>query len=337
MSEIQRYDSIASIFDEISNYKKDLIFCIDENISEIYNKELKTLKAKNNKFFIFNAGERAKTFEQWSQAVEYFLEIGVNRQSHLVAIGGGALSDVAGFVASTLLRGISWSVVPTTILSQVDASIGGKVAINSRNGKNLIGNFHQPNKVFLTQEFNKTLPGEYLKSGLGEIVKYAFIDRAIAKKITDNVDMTEIMYDCANIKKNIVEKDPEEKNIRKILNLGHTFGHAIEWKFKIPHGVAVVWGMVIVFSIFKQDENLTKLKKIVKSLGLKIERLFIEDIPIEEFMCLVSKDKKIVAGNKLEMIVLNVDAEVVIEEMLVSEIERNLIEVEGDIRAFSFD
>lgn len=340
MSEIKDFKTIKEIWTYLENGNHDFLVCIDSNVERLYEKELEHFKSKyKHKWFTFPAGEEAKSLLNWQKALEFFIENGVHRQSTLVAIGGGALSDVAGFVASTLLRGIQWMVVPTTILSQIDASIGGKVAVNSKHGKNLIGNFHQPKKVLITDEFLTTLDSNEVLSGYGELLKYAFIDKKISTLIENESPMLELMKECASVKQEIVTKDPTEQGIRKILNLGHTFGHVIEWKYKLSHGLSVIWGMAIIFTLFNQKDELNKLKKMV--IQLKIEDSLVNPIHQGEnaydFFDLLVKDKKIISQKTIELIVVSENKDVISKEFDLTNLKELLSLKMREISEISFN
>ncbi len=340
MSDIKDFASIKEICTYIKSKNLDLIICADSNVERIYAKELESLKSINNqKWFTFPQGENAKNLAEWERAVEFFIERGVNRKTVLVAIGGGALSDVSGFVASTLLRGIQWIVIPTTILSQIDASIGGKVAVNSRYGKNLIGNFHQPSEILLCDEFLSTLETREILSGYGELLKYAYIDHKIYQLIENKTSMIKLMKACAQVKLDIITKDPFELGLRKVLNLGHTFGHAIEWKYKLSHGESVLWGLAIIFKLFDQNEELEKLKKMIKLLNIEDSLLnpIKQELNVDDFFEVLTKDKKILTQKTIELIIVNETKEVVVNEYDLSKIKEIFKTKMRDMCAISFD
>lgn len=250
-TKIKKVQKIEQIKNYIDKIKSDtVLLCVDQSVYSNYLSKI----TFNKKIHIWKciSGEDGKTFSEYKNCIEYFIQKGVNRNSHLIAIGGGAISDLGGFVASTLLRGISWSVVPTTLLSMIDASIGGKVGINTDKYKNLIGSFHLPDTVLFYYPFLETLSEKEFRSGLGELVKYCFLDKEIYNTLMSSKDLNEVLYDCSNYKKKIVGKDFKENNKRKILNLGHTFGHAIEKIYQKSHGESVVWGMVVIFILFEK-------------------------------------------------------------------------------------
>lgn len=210
------------------------------------------------------AGEKAKELAVTESAFYKMLKHSFDRSSAILALGGGAVSDVAGFIASIFMRGIDWYIYPTTLLSQVDASIGGKTAINLGGVKNLIGSYYQPKAVFMDIDTLATLSDRQWRSGMAEVIKYAAaIDKSLFSKLNNKTrqkkHLLEIIYRCFLLKCRIVEKDEKEKTgLRKLLNFGHTLGHAIE---KIAsfglytHGEAVSIGMVLAAKV-SQELNL---------------------------------------------------------------------------------
>ncbi|MBH46744.1 MAG: hypothetical protein CME71_01085 [Halobacteriovorax sp.] len=340
MSKWIRKSNIDEIAKSLMEDERQLLVCIDAQVERLYASELADLKGRHNLlWFSFGQGENAKNFAEWERALEFFIDRGVSRKSHLIAIGGGALSDAAGFVAATLLRGITWSIVPTTILSQVDASIGGKVAINAKHGKNLVGSFHQPNEIFVCEDFLSSLSKEEIISGKGEIAKYAFLDLKIAQAIEAQESLSHIIDLCAVYKLELVKRDFKESGERKILNLGHTFGHAVEWSYSIPHGEAVIWGLALIFILDDQSQQLEKLKKV-------LENLQVRDIKtpwnksswdLDRMIAIVKKDKKSIDSESVELIVVNSQDQVVIEERKWSNISNALTRKQGDIHALSLN
>jgi 3-dehydroquinate synthase len=248
---------------------------------------------KLSKHYVYwlHEAETSKNLTIFEDICSYFLSHGVDRQSTIWAIGGGATSDLAGFVAATLLRGISWRVVPTTLLSQLDASLGGKVAVNHDSGKNLIGAFHEPEAIYISNEWITTLSQDEINSGIGELVKYALLSQDIFSLVLKNkVVTTEVILKCLEFKKMIVEKDPFEKNVRKCLNLGHTLGHAFEILGKMNHGQAVLLGMEVLLKSFKFDSDYQKLMQLKKHFNL--EELKIPKVDTDQFWKMVFQDKK---------------------------------------------
>lgn len=172
----------------------------------------------------------------------------ISRSDAIIGLGGGATTDLAGFAAATWLRGISWYAIPTSLAAMVDAAIGGKTAINSSSGKNLIGSFYSPSGVYIDLQFLQTLPARDLSAGMAEVIKCGFIsDEKILKLVQEDVvDFKELIYRSVKVKADVVNRDFKESKLREILNYGHTLGHAIEKhsKFKLRHGEAVSIGLV---------------------------------------------------------------------------------------------
>lgn len=306
MSKISLHYNTSRIFDDLNKIDSDqLIFVWDENIEKIYGEELRGMTPENSPIWVCPNGEDAKSIEAYERGVDFFLDSGIHRGSHLVAIGGGAVSDSAGFMAATLLRGINWSVVPTSLLSMIDAAIGGKVGLNSRRGKNLIGAFHFPKRVFINPNFLSTLPNDELVSGKGELIKYAYLDEELGQLLEKNAELDDLIYRCANYKQEVVSRDAKESGERKKLNLGHTIGHAIEKIYEVKHGVAVYWGMVLIAELLNKEDILTSLEKYRMSL---LGEDFLppwgeQKIPLDQVMDFLSKDKKKASNSEIDLIV----------------------------------
>lgn len=203
--------------------------------------------------YTFPAGESSKTTAQWIKIVEFLAENRLSRADLVIALGGGVTGDMAGFAAASYMRGIDYVQIPTTLLSQIDSSVGGKTAVDLPQGKNLCGAFHQPILVLIDPEVLATLSRRFFSDGMGEAIKYGCIkSRALFDRI-QNEDagdfLDELIYDCVDIKRRVVEADATEKGERALLNFGHTVGHAIEKLSHfsgITHGAAVGVGMVYV-------------------------------------------------------------------------------------------
>jgi 3-dehydroquinate synthase len=250
-------------------------------------------------------GERAKTWAVVQGLARQLLARGAHRRTPVIALGGGVVGDLSGFLASIFMRGLPLIQVPTTLLAMVDAAIGGKTAINLPEGKNLVGTFHQPRLVVIDPEFLRTLPRAERLNGLAEVLKAGFIrDRDLlvrlgalkAKLFTDEVELTETIYRAAAIKAQVVAADEREGDLRRILNFGHTLGHGLEQAsgFRLPHGRAVAWGMVAALTL---SERLTGLdpeeaawgRRLIRDLGLCRPRLQLNP---EAVMAALSLDKK---------------------------------------------
>lgn len=237
-------------------------------------------------------GEGAKSFKVFEEVCKKLLDLGFHRNDLIIALGGGVIGDLGGFVAASYMRGIDFINIPTTTLSQIDSSIGGKTAINLGDTKNIIGAFYQPKGVFIDLEVLKTLPRRHYYNGLVEALKAGLIyDKELFeifenKNINDNLQ--EIIYRTLLVKKDVVEKDEKEENLRKILNFGHTVGHGIEGFFHLKdvlHGEGVAMGMLPMI----EDEGLReRTKKILKKMNIDTDIEYDREKVFE----LMLKDKK---------------------------------------------
>ncbi len=318
MKQLIEVVDFESLSIKIEGLKVDgIIFLIDEFVLSLYKDHLNLQdlgKATNKKVILktIPRGEKAKSFHIYENIVEEILREGIHRNYHVIACGGGAISDISGFIASSLLRGLSWSVIPTTLLSMVDASIGGKTGINSKSGKNLIGAFHMPDHIWLNPFFLETLPKEEFLNGFGEVLKYSFLDIKIKESLLNSkFKISEIIHLCANYKSRLVEEDFKEKGPRKYLNLGHTFGHAFEKMYPISHGEAVYWGMQLLFHIFERQDLIKDCDDMMRALNLsfgkapwgnvlKDSSTFVNDV-----MGFVKRDKKVISEKEIELVFIN--------------------------------
>lgn len=260
-----------SILEEI-NYKNYIVI-FSKKVYKLYSKILVFPKDKT---FILNDGEGEKNFKNYTKILDFALLKKLKREDAIIAIGGGVVGDLAGFAASSYMRGINFIQVPTTLLAAVDSSVGGKTAVNTKFGKNLIGAFYQPKAVFINVNFLKTLDEKQFKSGLGEVIKYGFIEKTCCpdndahlinflsefqEKIMtkDILTLKELIKICIEIKISVVQKDEREAGLRKVLNYGHTYGHVIEnltnYK-KYTHGQCVIEGINFALKL-AQKLNLT--------------------------------------------------------------------------------
>ena len=250
-------------------------------------------------------GEEAKTWETVEEVLGKLLEYGLDRKSTVVALGGGTVGDLAGFVASIYMRGIDVVQVPTTLLAMVDSGIGGKTAVNHPKGKNLVGSFHQPSKVIIDPLFLDSLPAREVRSGLAETVKYGIIsDKGLFEilegtsiKDLEPETMVEIIARCAAIKARYVEQDErDDKGIRAALNYGHTTGHALEnlSKHEVNHGEGVAIGMGVAALIAEgmglvDNEMRARQERLLKKIGLPTK---VPDLEIAEVVEVMHRDKK---------------------------------------------
>lgn len=232
------------------NLNRRVLIVTDSGVPEAYALKIAE-QCKKPVICTINAGEASKSFESFEMLLKLMLENGFSRKDCVVAVGGGVVGDLSGFVASAYMRGIDFYNIPTTLLSQIDSSIGGKTAINLGGIKNIVGAFYQPKKVLIDPELLNTLPARQISNGLAEAVKMALTsDNELfsifeEKDIYENID--EIIIRSLNIKKNIVEQDEKESGIRKILNFGHTIGHGIEGSVNMEelyHGECVALGII---------------------------------------------------------------------------------------------
>jgi len=275
--------NLTKIFNDNSIKFKKCLLVIDNKIPKNFiNKILKSLKGKKKIIYYFNASEKNKNIISTNKILELLLKKNFYRTDCLISVGGGITGDVSGFVSSIFKRGIKFINIPTTLLSQVDSSIGGKTGINSKYGKNLIGSFYQPNIVISDIDFLKTLPKREIICGYGEILKHSLISNKkfflfLEKNVLKILDLKtpyiekSIKESCL-IKKNIIQIDEKEKNLRKVLNFGHTFAHAYEaalkYSKKLNHGEAVLLGIMSAskFSLKKKLLNKNEFKLIKNHL-----------------------------------------------------------------------
>ncbi len=284
-------DSLTELI-EASSHRPLVV--IDENVWHLYHDKL---FFNRSVIYKASAGENSKTFNEYQKCINFFISQGASRNSHLIAIGGGAVCDMAGLVAATILRGITWSVIPTTLLSMVDASVGGKVAINSDLGKNLIGAFHRPQKIYFCFDFLNTLSSDEFESGLGEILKYCFLSSEINEFIKQDYELSSLILKCVDYKKSIVDQDFKENGVRKILNYGHTFGHVIEKENGMRHGVAIMWGIYFILSLFDEQDNLEIFHQLRRILKLD----HYETITLPQ-LDMITRDKKVIADDRIEVV-----------------------------------
>ena len=304
----------------IKEHKKLLIISDNGIPANIINKVTSICKTSSKvSSLILTKGEKAKSLENFQKILNFLAQNNFDRSDAIVALGGGVIGDISGFAASSYLRGIQFIQVPTTLLAQVDSSVGGKTAINISAGKNLVGAFYNPKGVIIDTMVLDSLPKREFKAGLAEVLKYAFIQNRYLfsllkrdyKKIMsmDKKLIEEIIFESIKTKAKIVTKDEKENGIRAILNFGHTFGHAIEAKGrynKILHGEAVAKGMLIAAKI-SHFENLISKKDLIDVQSLLEAYEF--DLSMEQYKYkslkpYIFRDKKI-KGGKLNLVLLD--------------------------------
>ncbi len=249
------------------NLNRRVLVVTDSGVPSVYAETL----AKQCKFAVIctvETGEDSKSINGFSKLLHTMLENGFSRKDCVVGVGGGVVGDLSGFAASAYMRGIDFYNIPTTLLSQIDSSIGGKTAINFEGVKNIVGAFYQPKKVLIDSELLKTLPDRQISNGLAEAVKMALtsdkdlFDILENKDINENID--EIIIRSLNIKKSVVEQDEKESGIRKMLNFGHTIGHGIESSVNMEdlyHGECVALGIIPMCDVKIRPRVIEVLKK----------------------------------------------------------------------------
>ncbi len=273
----------------IQNKKYSKHFLLtDQNIYKLYKDFIVDLEHKlniNPKIIVLKTGEKNKHLKNTYEVYEALIKQGIDRKSVILSLGGGVVGDFAGFIASTILRGVSLIQIPTTLLAMVDSSIGGKVAVNLNIGKNMVGTFYQPDIVFCNINFLKTLPEKEWICGLAEIFKHSLLDKktylSLKKVILEESHYKEwntktwqkIIYESIKVKANIVSKDEKESHLRAVLNLGHTVAHAIESLTnyqKFSHGEAVSRGLVTALILSKKKLNFSEslFKEIINLMML---------------------------------------------------------------------
>ncbi len=300
------------------NYNK-IVIITDKNVAKYYlTKVKKQLRKLGIDVFaiIVTPGEGSKSLAEAEEIYYKLNEIGVTRSDLIIALGGGVVGDLAGFIAATYLRGIDFVQMPTSLLAMVDSSVGGKVGIDLGYTKNIVGSFYQPKLVITDPKCLNTLNDKYLTDGMAEVIKYGCISssklflRLMSFQYQEDLidDMEEIIAKCVTIKRNVVEADEKESGIRRILNFGHTIGHVIESYFKFKrytHGEAVAIGMYQITKMscregITTEKALENLQYILETYGLPWE---LPEMDQSEVMKILSSDKKF-EGDQLNVCVI---------------------------------
>lgn len=279
--------------------------------------------------FIFPGGESSKTFEQYELAQTFLLQQNATRQSLIIAFGGGAIGDVAGFVAATYMRGIPFIQVPTTILAH-DSAVGGKTAINHSLGKNMIGAFYQPQAVIYDTHLLKTLPTREVRSGMAEVVKHAYLsdEQWLATLLHESQQITPSLNHHLKrgieVKAAIVSQDETEQSVRKYLNLGHTYGHAVEAAAgygKLAHGEAIMIGLVFTLLLSETYGDISHedtLQFVQYALRNDYPLDAIHDYPFDQLANYLMKDKKVEYG-ELKFVLLKVIGQPIVQTITLEE------------------
>ena len=297
-------------------------FIIDQKVFKLHKRVFS--KIDKDKIYLVEANESEKSYRRCADHIENLILLGLKRGHTVAAIGGGVIQDLSGFITSIMYRGLTWNFYPTTLLAQCDSCIGGKTSINLTGYKNTVGNFNPPDKIFLNEDFLKTLSKEEIQSGLGEILKVMVIDdkERINKKdfiscVKSSKIKSNILKTALEIKKEVIEKDEFDKNIRNIMNYGHTFGHAIEalTEFKIPHGIAVGLGIKIANETslcleLVEKEKMKDVSECVEAfLNCNKDYLeeFLKKFKVQKYLEYLSKDKKNIDNSNLTCILVDSD------------------------------
>lgn len=322
---------------EYKKLRKKVLVITDFNVDKLYGNNIRNSLSKNNiksKIIYIEPGEKSKSIKSAERIYNELLKFEMTRQNLIIAFGGGVVGDLGGFVASTFMRGIPFIQVPTTLLAQVDSSIGGKVAVNLPMGKNLVGSFYHPKAVYIDSIVLNTLENKYFYDGIAEVIKYGCIkDKGLFGKLKEidikksSTDILEqIVYKCCNIKGRIVEEDEKDTGERMILNFGHTIGHAIEKVYnyeKYTHGEAVAIGM---YTITKKSEEMgltekgtaNEIKKLLIKYNLSYE---LPKIQKNEIIKAMKSDKKN-SGEFINLVLLRKIGEAYIKQVKFHDIKK---------------
>ena len=311
---------INRVSEEISRvYKGKKIFIItDDNVNKYYGGKISEELKKNGfevNLLSLKPGEETKNFNTLPIVYNELLDFNLTRSDLIIALGGGVIGDLAGFVASTYLRGVDFVQIPTSLLAQVDSSVGGKVAVDLDRGKNLVGSFYHPKCVLIDPEVLNTLDNRFFIDGMAEVIKYGcikdkqffdYLEKMVNKKqLINNMEL--VIHKCCDIKRQVVENDEKDRGERMLLNFGHTLGHAIEQYYnytKYSHGEGVAIGMYVISKI-SEEKGLTKkgTSQRIKDILVKYNLPYELDVNIEETLEAINLDKKKL-GNDLNVIIL---------------------------------
>ncbi|MCL1901030.1 MAG: 3-dehydroquinate synthase [Firmicutes bacterium] len=277
----------------------DKVFIVtDETVAKLYLEKLKAnFKGREVFCHILRPGEDAKNLDTVNKIYDYFIENKISKSDLIIGFGGGVVGDITGFAAATILRGVNIVQIPTTVLAMIDSSIGGKCGVNLKSGKNLAGTIYQPRNVLCDIALFKSLKKSEIANGLSEAIKYGFIKNPQILKSVEEADLHNTILNSIKVKKEIVEADEFEDNVRMLLNFGHTYGHAIEklGEYKMfSHGQAVSLGMVLALKLgiklkITKPENLETLIQLLNRLNLPAVCPF----TAEEMYKYISADKKV--------------------------------------------
>lgn len=309
---------------------KKALIVTDEGVPSIYIEKLMN-KINNSELIILKQGEKTKSVDNYIKILEYLLNNNYSRNDVLIALGGGVIGDLVAFCASTYKRGMNFINIPTTSLSQIDSSIGGKTAINFLNTKNVIGSFYQPNLVLIDFDTLKTLPSRHLYNGLIEALKMGLIlDQELYQLFKEEKylkDIEKVIYLSVKDKIKVIQEDEKEKQYRMILNFGHTLAHPFESIFNLQniyHGEAVASGMIYMIENLKLK---AEVYKIIKNMGIN----FIDNFDIDQIFTYLQNDKK-AFGEKINIIVVSEVGKVKIESIDINALKEK---IRGELNGFN--
>lgn len=323
------FDELLAELDKLDVSNRRICIITDSHVAGLYGDEVMQLltgRCKKNVLYSFPAGEENKTLDTVRNAYKFLIEEKFDRKDLLIALGGGVVGDVTGFIAATYLRGVDFVQIPTTLLAQSDSSIGGKTGVDFDGYKNMVGAFYMPKLVYMNVSTLKSLEDRQFFSGFAEVMKHGLIkDSSFYEWLLDNMYeicdrdadvLLEMVMKSCTVKKLVVEKDPTEKGDRALLNFGHTIGHAIEKakNFTLTHGECVALGSVAAAYISWKHEWLSmeeyyEIRDMFVPFNLPIS---IEDINPEEILALTKSDKKM-AGSQIRFVLLKKVGKAVID------------------------
>ncbi|MHA2281169.1 MAG: AroB-related putative sugar phosphate phospholyase (cyclizing) [Promethearchaeota archaeon] len=296
---------VDDFYESLENDSKEKSFIlIDQNVYNLYKEKIQDF-FQPSRYILIEAKESHKTLDYAQFIIKFLINNNIKRNDRLIAIGGGIIQDITGFVSSILFRGIEWIFYPTTLLAQGDSCIGSKTSINVDDLKNQLGTFYPPHHVIIDVNFLKTLNDTEIKSGLGEIIKVHLLDGSESMEFvsknyesskTDDDIIKELIFRSLNIKKGIIEKDEFDREYRNILNYGHSFGHAIEslTEYGICHGQAVTVGMDMANYVSLKMEILSDkmFNSMREALIKNLPDFQLDSDKIDKLLFALSKDKK---------------------------------------------
>lgn len=303
---------VLSDVGSLINLDRKVLIVTDSGVPEKYSVAV-SKGCKESVIVTIPAGEESKSFDMYKYLLKQLLDNNFTRSDCVVAVGGGVVGDLSGFVASSYMRGVDFYNIPTTLLSQIDSSIGGKVAVNFDGIKNIIGAFYQPKKVIIDPDVLSTLPQRQISNGLAEAIKMSLTSDKTLFELFENEDITDnidtIIIKSLNIKKNVVEQDEKETGLRKILNFGHTIGHGIESEENnsgLFHGECVALGMLMMCSPQVRE----RLIKVLKKAGLPTQINY-----NKEAVCKAMLHDKKFSGGEITVIKVDTVGEFFMEKM----------------------